>query len=176
MGAGHRSEMPSPLRGSRAGAVEPSPRPPARFNHSGVSWPNFVRTNLGKITMRTPTWFKVVAVLALLWNLLGCLAFSPTFVFQKTSPSYPRRSKALFPIRRPCWALVARKLPCSADVESMACSCGVKWAFPCPLFSPGYPWFRTLASSCCGRHEGWRGLGRRHANDCVAIGIGLRSC
>ena len=25
--------------------------------------------------MSTPTWFKVVAVLALLWNLLGCLAF-----------------------------------------------------------------------------------------------------
>ena len=57
--------------------------------------------------MNTPTWFKVVAVLALLWNLLGCFAF---FSDLRLSPEdlakLPEAQQALY-AARPGWAVAA---------------------------------------------------------------------
>jgi len=57
--------------------------------------------------MRAPTWFKVVAVLALLWNLLGCFAF---FADLRLSPEdlvkLPEAQQALY-AARPGWAVAA---------------------------------------------------------------------
>ena len=57
--------------------------------------------------MNTPTWFKVVAVLALLWNLLGCLAyFSDLRLSPEDLAKLPEAQQALY-AARPGWAVAA---------------------------------------------------------------------
>lgn len=57
--------------------------------------------------MNTPTWFKVVAVLALLWNLLGCLAFfSDLRLTPEDLAKLPEAQQALY-AARPAWAVAA---------------------------------------------------------------------
>ncbi|MBB5206874.1 hypothetical protein [Chiayiivirga flava] len=54
-----------------------------------------------------PLWFKVVAVIALLWNLLGCLAFAADASMSADAvASLPEAQRALYDAR-PAWALVA---------------------------------------------------------------------
>ena len=57
--------------------------------------------------MKTPAWLKVVAVVALLWNLLGCIAF---FFDLRLSPEdlakLPEAQQALY-AARPGWAVAA---------------------------------------------------------------------
>ncbi len=57
-----------------------------------------------------PAWFKVVAVLALLWNVLGCVAF---FADLHLSPAelaqLPEAQQALY-AARPAWAVAATGL------------------------------------------------------------------
>ena len=57
-----------------------------------------------------PGWFKVVAVLALLWNVLGCVAF---FADLRLSPAelaqLPEAQQALY-AARPAWAVAATGL------------------------------------------------------------------
>lgn len=57
-----------------------------------------------------PGWFKVVAVLALLWNVLGCVAF---FADLRLSPEevaqLPDAQQALY-AARPAWAVAATGL------------------------------------------------------------------
>lgn len=57
-----------------------------------------------------PAWFKVVAVLALLWNVLGCVAF---FADLRLSPAevaqLPEAQQALY-AARPAWAVAATGL------------------------------------------------------------------
>lgn len=58
----------------------------------------------------SPGWFKAVAALALLWNLLGCLAF---FSDLRLSPDdlarLPEAQQALY-AARPAWAVAATGL------------------------------------------------------------------
>jgi hypothetical protein len=56
---------------------------------------------------RPPSWFKVVAVVALLWNLLGCAAFfSDLRLSPEALAELPESQQALY-AARPAWAVVA---------------------------------------------------------------------
>ena len=81
--------------------------------------------------MNTPTWFKVLAILALLWNLLGCLAF---FSDLRLSPEdlakLPETQQALY-AARPGWAVVATALAVfGGALGSIGLLLRKRWAFP----------------------------------------------
>jgi hypothetical protein len=81
--------------------------------------------------MNTPTWFKVVAVLALLWNLLGCLAF---FSDLRLSPEdlakLPEAQQALYAMR-PGWAVAATAIAVFGGVlGAVGLLVRRKWALP----------------------------------------------
>lgn len=76
-----------------------------------------------------PAWFKTVCVLALLWNLLGCLAFAADLRLTPDDlAKLPEAQQALY-AARPAWALVAT----AAAVLGGALGClgllfGKRWA------------------------------------------------
>ena len=81
--------------------------------------------------MNTPTWFKVVAVLALLWNLLGCFAF---FSDLRLSPEdlakMPEAQQALY-AARDGWAVAATAVALfGGALGSIGLLLRKKWAFP----------------------------------------------
>lgn len=81
--------------------------------------------------MNTPTWFKVVAALALLWNLLGCVAF---FMDLRLSPedlaALPEAQQALY-AARPTWAVAATAIAVfGGALGSVGLLLRRKWAFP----------------------------------------------
>ena len=81
--------------------------------------------------MNTPTWFKVVAVLALLWNLLGCFAF---FSDLRLSPQdlakMPEAQQALYATRAG-WAVAATAVALfGGALGSIGLLLRKKWAFP----------------------------------------------
>lgn len=81
--------------------------------------------------MNTPTWFKVVAILALLWNLLGCVAF---FSDLRLSPEdlarLPEAQQALY-AARPAWAVAATAVAVLGGVlGSIGLLLRRKWALP----------------------------------------------
>jgi hypothetical protein len=81
--------------------------------------------------MNTPAWFKVVAVLALLWNLLGCLAF---FSDLRLSPEdlakLPEAQQALYAMR-PGWAVAATAIAVFGGVlGAVGLLVRRKWALP----------------------------------------------
>lgn len=56
---------------------------------------------------KPPSWFKVVAVVALLWNLLGCVAlFSDLRLSPEALAQMPQSQQALY-AARPAWAVAA---------------------------------------------------------------------
>ena len=81
--------------------------------------------------MSTPTWFKVVAVLALLWNLLGCLAFfSDLRISPEDLAKLPEAQQALY-AARPGWAVAATALAVfGGALGSIGLLLRKKWAFP----------------------------------------------
>lgn len=55
----------------------------------------------------SPTWFKAISVLALLWNLLGCLTFAADLQLTPDDlAKLPEAQQALY-AARPAWALAA---------------------------------------------------------------------
>lgn len=55
----------------------------------------------------SPTWFKAISVLALLWNLLGCLTFAADLqLTAEDLAKLPEAQQALY-AARPAWALAA---------------------------------------------------------------------
>jgi hypothetical protein len=81
--------------------------------------------------VNTPAWFKFVAVLALLWNLLGCIAF---FSDLRLSPEdlakLPEAQQALY-AARPGWAVAATAMAVfGGALGSMGLLLRKKWAFP----------------------------------------------
>jgi hypothetical protein len=86
--------------------------------------------------MYMPAWFKVVAVLALLWNLLGCLAF---FFDLRMSPEelarLPEAQQALY-AARPAWAIAATAVAVFGGVIGcIGLLLRKKWAFVVLLLS-----------------------------------------
>lgn len=81
--------------------------------------------------MNTPAWFKFVAVLALLWNLLGCIAF---FSDLRLSPEdlakLPEAQQALY-AARPGWAVAATAMAVfGGALGSIGLLLRKKWALP----------------------------------------------
>jgi len=81
--------------------------------------------------MNTPTWFKVVAVLALLWNLLGCFAF---FSDLRLTPDdlarLPETQQALY-AARPGWTVAATAIAVfGGALGSIGLLLRKKWALP----------------------------------------------
>jgi hypothetical protein len=84
----------------------------------------------------TPSWFKVVAVVALIWNLLGCIAF---FSDLRLSPQdlakLPESHQALY-AARPGWAIAATALAVFGGVLGcIGLLLRQKWAFAVMLLS-----------------------------------------
>ena len=78
----------------------------------------------------SPAWFKVVAVVALLWNLLGCVAF---FSDLRLSPEdlakLPEAQQALY-ATRPAWAVAATAVAVFGGVLGcVGLLMRKKWAF-----------------------------------------------
>lgn len=81
--------------------------------------------------MTTPTWFKVVAVVALLWNLLGCFAFvSDLRLTPEDLATLPEAQQALY-AARPGWALAATAVAVfGGALGAIGLLLRRKWAFP----------------------------------------------
>ena len=80
---------------------------------------------------KSPLWFKVVAVLALLWNLLGCLAFASDL---RLSPEdvarLPEAQQALYNAR-PGWAVASTAIAViGGALGCIGLLIGKKWALP----------------------------------------------
>ena len=78
----------------------------------------------------SPVWFKIVAVIALLWNVLGCIAF---FSDLRLSPedlaALPEAQQALY-AARPAWAVVATAVAVFGGfLGCIGLLLGRKWAF-----------------------------------------------
>lgn len=86
--------------------------------------------------MKSPAWFKVVAVVALLWNLLGCVAFfADLAISPEDIAKLPEAQQALH-AARPGWAVMAT----GAAVFGGALGCiglllGRRWALPLLVIS-----------------------------------------
>lgn len=83
-----------------------------------------------------PGWYKVVAAVALVWNLLGCLAFAADLALSpEAAAQLPEAQQALY-AARPAWALVATGTAVVGGV--LGCICllvGKRWAFPVLVLS-----------------------------------------
>ncbi len=81
--------------------------------------------------MNAPTWFKVVAVVALLWNLLGCVAFfSDLRLSADDLARLPEAQQALY-AARPGWAVAATAIAVFGGVLGcIGLLLRKKWAFP----------------------------------------------
>jgi hypothetical protein len=86
--------------------------------------------------MNTPTWLKIVAVVALLWNLLGCFAFvSDLRLSPEDLARLPEAQQALY-AARPGWAVAATAAAVFGGViGSIGLLLGRKWAFPVLVLS-----------------------------------------
>ena len=81
-------------------------------------------------------WFKVVAVVALLWNLLGCLAFvSDLSISAEDIAKLPDSQKALY-AARPAWAVAATAIAViGGALGCVSLLLGKRWAFTILLLS-----------------------------------------
>ena len=81
--------------------------------------------------MNAPTWLKIVAVVALLWNLLGCFAFfSDLRLTPEDLAKLPAAQQALY-AARPGWAVAATAVAVFGGVlGSIGLLLGKKWALP----------------------------------------------
>jgi hypothetical protein len=77
----------------------------------------------------SPRWFRVVGVLALLWNLLGCLAFVSDLRFTPEQvAALPDAQRALYDAR-PMWALIATGVAViGGALGSIGLILGKRWA------------------------------------------------
>ncbi|MBA2078157.1 MAG: hypothetical protein BGP10_00710 [Rhodanobacter sp. 68-29] len=86
--------------------------------------------------MNAPRWFKIVAVVALLWNLLGCFAFaSDLLLTPEDVAKLPAGQQALYAARAG-WAVAATAVAVIAGaLGCLGLLLGRKWAFPVLLLS-----------------------------------------
>lgn len=86
---------------------------------------------------KAPVWFTVVAVLALLWNLVGCLAVAADLVVVATGTvgQLPADQQALY-AARPAWAVVGSVVAVLAGlVGCLGLLLRRRWAMPLLLAS-----------------------------------------
>lgn len=80
---------------------------------------------------RMPRWFRIVSVVALLWNLAGLLAFlSDLFMSPEDVAALTEQQQAMY-AARPVWALVATGIATvGGTLGSLALVLGRRWALP----------------------------------------------
>ena len=80
---------------------------------------------------KSPLWFKIVAVVALLWNLIGCLAFASDIRLTPDDiAKLPDAQQALYS-SRPSWAVAGTAVAViGGALGSVALLLGKKWALP----------------------------------------------
>lgn len=79
---------------------------------------------------KPPVWFYVVAVLALLWNLLGCLAFAMDLMLKPADVAAMSEAQQALYAARPAWALVATAVAVGAGaLGCIALLLRRRWAF-----------------------------------------------
>jgi hypothetical protein len=85
---------------------------------------------------RTPAWFKIVAILAVLWNLLGCLAVASDLMMSAEDVSrLPEAQQALY-AARPDWAVAATATAVLGGVLGcIGLLLRKSWAFPVLVLS-----------------------------------------
>lgn len=86
--------------------------------------------------MNAPAWLKVVAVVALLWNLIGCVAFiSDLRLTAEDLAMLPEAQQALY-AARPGWAVAATAVAVFGGVLGcVGLLLRKKWAFPVLVLS-----------------------------------------
>lgn len=79
----------------------------------------------------SPKWFKIVAIAAIVWNLLGCLAFASELnLSPEDVAKLPESQQALY-AASPAWAVVATGTAVVGGVLGcIGLLWGKKWAFP----------------------------------------------
>lgn len=84
----------------------------------------------------SPAWFKVVAVIALLWNLLGCLAFGYDLSLSAEDiAKLPAAHQTLY-AARPAWAVAGTGLAVlGGALGCIGLLLGRKWAYPVLVLS-----------------------------------------
>jgi hypothetical protein len=86
------------------------------------------------VAAKAPVWFIVIAVVALLWNLLGCLAMAADFAVV-ASGRIPADQQALY-AARPAWAVIGSCLAVLAGaLGSLALVLRRRWAVPVLILS-----------------------------------------
>lgn len=80
---------------------------------------------------KSPAWFKIVAVVAVLWNLIGCVAFvSDMRLTPDDIANFPDAHQALYNAR-PGWAIAGTAVAVVGGVlGSLGLLFGRKWALP----------------------------------------------
>lgn len=80
----------------------------------------------------SPKWFKVVAVIALLWNLLGCIAFASDLrLTADVVAKLPEAQQALYAART-TWAVAATGIAViGGALGCLGLLLGKRWAFAC---------------------------------------------
>lgn len=79
----------------------------------------------------SPTWYKLVAILAVLWNAMGCLAFvNDVNLSAEEVARLSDMEQAVF-LGRPAWAVAATGLAAFTGLlGSVGLLIGKKWALP----------------------------------------------
>ena len=80
---------------------------------------------------KSPLWFKIVAVLAILWNLIGCLAFASDIrLTPEDIAKLPDAQQTLYN-SRPSWAVASTAIAViGGALGSVVLLLGKKWALP----------------------------------------------
>ncbi len=114
------------------------------------------------LTTKPPVWFWVVSVVALLWNLMGAMAYlSQAFITDEDKAMLPADKLELME-NTPAWATAAFAIAVWAGVLGcIGLLVRKKWARPVLLLSlfgilvqMAYPFFMTNAAEVYGAVEG----------------------
>ena len=85
---------------------------------------------------KSPLWFEVVAVLAIFWNLIGCLALASDIRLTPEDIAKLPDAQQILYNSRPSWAVASTAVAVIGGVlGSVALLVGKKWALPVRIAS-----------------------------------------
>ena len=95
------------------------------------------RTHTQGIDMTaTPKWFKPVAVVALLWNLIGCVAFVMDLRMTPEDIGKLSVAQQAMYAARPVWSVVATGVAvCGGALGCIGLALGKRWSYPLLVLS-----------------------------------------
>lgn len=84
----------------------------------------------------TPKWFKPVAVVALLWNLIGCVAFVMDLRLTPEDIAKLSVAQQAMYAARPVWSVVATGVAvCGGALGCIGLALGKRWSYPLLVLS-----------------------------------------